>query len=144
MRPSVPIWSRTRPAATALVDSGLYLHLKGIEWKDLRRHFAERHLSVGLQPPAGKPDWVIRGKIYEVQVGYSVFAEGFRYTPYPQLEDLLADRARMQQLGFDTVQVMPCQAYPSYNVHAYEDITTTYGVLRQVGFDPARAHPVRR
>lgn len=115
------------PGGTALAYSGLYLHLGATEWKNVLGSLPEWYASIGLQTPAVKPDWVRAANIYEVQIGYSVFAKGFRYAPYPQLEDLLADLDRIQQLGFDTVQVMPHQPYPSYNVHAYEDITTTYG-----------------
>lgn len=115
------------PSGTTLAYSGLYLHLETIEWGDLLGHLPEWYAALGLQTPALKPDWAQGANIYEVQIGYSVFAKGFRYAPYPQLDDLLADLDRVQQLGFDTLQVMPRQPYPSYNVHQYDDITTTYG-----------------
>ena len=55
------------------------------------------------------------------------FAGGWAYGPYPQLEDVTADLERIATLGFDTVQLMPRQPYPSYNVDDYGDIDTTYG-----------------
>ena len=43
------------------------------------------------------------------------------------MKDLLADLGRIKGLGFDVIQVMPRHPYPSYNVHDYADITTSYG-----------------
>ena len=115
------------PSGTAMAYSGLFFHLEATEWRSLLGRLPEWYAAVGLQTPAVKPDWAKGANIYEVQIGCSVFAKGFRYAPYPQLQDLLGDLDRIHQLGFDTLQVMPRQPYPSYNVHAYEDITTTYG-----------------
>lgn len=115
------------PCGTALAYSGLYLHLEAIQWSELRQRFPGWYSAAGLRAPAAKPPWVGAANIYEVQIGYSVFANGFRYAPYPQIHDLLADLDRIEDLGFDTLQIMPRQPYPSYNVHAYEDITASYG-----------------
>lgn len=115
------------PDGTALAYSGLYLHLEAASWSELRPRIPRWYAAVGLATPRVKPDWVRAASVYEVQVGYSVFANGFRYAPYPRMADLLADLDRIQGLGFDTLQIMPRQPYPSYNVHAYDDITTTYG-----------------
>ena len=44
----------------------------------------------------------------------------------------------MYELGFRVIQLMPRQPYPSYNVHDYADVTTSYGdeqELRQLVAD---------
>jgi len=115
------------PDGTGLAYSGLYLHLEAASWSELRPRIPQWYAAVGLATPRVKPDWVQAASAYEVQVGYSVFANGFRYAPYPQMADLLDDLDRIQDLGFDTLQIMPRQPYPSYNVHGYDDVTTTYG-----------------
>ena len=86
------------------------------------------------------PDWARSAAIYEVQVGRSVFLDGWSYEPYPRLEDVTADLERIVALGFDTVQLMPCQPYPSYNVHDYNDIDTTYGGEKALAMIVQRAH----
>lgn len=83
--------------------------------------------AMGVTSPADPPDWAVATSIYEVQIGFGVFSGGFRYEPYPTMADLLADLPRIADLGFDCIQVMPRQPYPSYNVHDYADITTSYG-----------------
>ena len=115
------------PDGLALAYAGLRLHLEEATWSELRPRVPQWYATVGLATPAVKPDWCRAANVYEVQVGYSVFAHGFRYSPYPEMTDLLADLDRIQDLGFDTLQIMPRQPYPSYNVHAYEDVTSTYG-----------------
>ncbi|MQA05912.1 MAG: DUF3459 domain-containing protein [Streptosporangiales bacterium] len=40
---------------------------------------------------------------------------------------LAADLDRIADLGYDVLQIMPRQPYPSYNVHDYTDVSTTYG-----------------
>jgi glycosidase len=89
----------------------------------------------GMSGPDDPPTWARGASIYEVQVGFGVFANGYRYEPYRTAGDLLADLDRIESLGFEALQIMPRQPYPSYNVHDYADITTTYGdeqVLRQL------------
>jgi glycosidase len=91
--------------------------------------------AAGITSHADPPAWSQTASIYEVQIGFGVFPGGWQYSPYPTAEDLLADLDRIQGLGFDTLQVMPRQPFPSYNVHDYADISTTYGdenVLREV------------
>lgn len=83
--------------------------------------------ALGVTSPADPPAWAVATSIYEVQIGFGVFAGGFRYEPYPTMADLLADLPRIAELGFDCIQIMPRQPYPSYNVHDYRDITTSYG-----------------
>jgi hypothetical protein len=65
--------------------------------------------------------------IYEAQIGTSYFWRGKSYSRYSEIRDLIADLARIRALGFTVIQLMPKQPYPSYNVHDYGDITTSYG-----------------
>ncbi|MFO1539231.1 MAG: alpha-amylase family glycosyl hydrolase [Chloroflexota bacterium] len=83
--------------------------------------------ALGIVSPDDPPAWGVATSLYEVQVGFGVFAGGYRYAPYPTAADLLADLPRIAELGYDGIQIMPRQPYPSYNVHDYTDITTSYG-----------------
>jgi glycosidase len=81
----------------------------------------------GHTTPANPPAWIRGGSIWEAQIGFSVFYPDHRYQPYPTVADLTADLPRIAALGFDVIQLMPRQPYPSYNVHDYWDIATSYG-----------------
>ncbi len=85
--------------------------------------------SRGLTSPGKPPEWSLGAMIYEAQIGFSVFEQTHRYSPYPELDDLVADLDRIHALGFSVIQLMPRQPYPSYNVHDYWDISTSYGPL---------------
>ena len=95
----------------------------------------EQLAAMGIASPDDPPDWAVACNLFEVQVGYGEFADGYRYGPYPTAADLLADLDRIADLGYDTLQIMPRQPYPSYNVHDYDDIDTSYGdevVIREL------------
>ena len=109
-------------------------------WDDVRDRIRPALRSLGVRSPGPKPDWARSAAIYEVQVGRSVFSDGWSYEPYPRLEDVTADLGRILALGFDTVQLMPRQPYPSYNVHDYNDIDTTYGGEEALAALVERAH----
>jgi glycosidase len=109
-------------------------------WDEVRGRIRPALRSLGVSSPGPKPDWARSAAIYEVQVGRSVFLDGWSYEPYPRLEDVTADLERIVALGFDTVQLMPCQPYPSYNVHDYNDIDTTYGGEKALAVLVQRAH----
>jgi glycosidase len=109
-------------------------------WDEVRGRIRQALRSLGVNSPGPKPDWARSAAIYEVQVGRSVFLDGWSYEPYPRLEDVTADLERIVALGFDTVQLMPCQPYPSYNVHDYNDIDTTYGGEKALAMIVQRAH----
>lgn len=78
------------------------------------------------------PSWVASASIFEAQVGFSVFWPDHRYAPYPDLAALTNDLERVQALGFTVIQLMPRQPYPSYNVHDYRDVATSYGDPEQM------------
>ena len=88
--------------------------------------------SRGLTSPGNPPLWSLGAMIYEAQIGFSVFNEVHRYSPYPEVSDLIADLDRVQALGFSVIQLMPRQPYPSYNVHDYWDIDTSYGPIQLI------------
>ena len=81
----------------------------------------------GIASPANPPAWVKPAMIFEAQIGFSVFAKVNHYSPYPEVENLINDLDRIKKLGFTCIQLMPRQPYPSYNVHDYWDIDTSYG-----------------
>jgi glycosidase len=115
--------------------SGIYLDLVDRPWAVVRGEVKKWLADMGIVGPPDRPAWVGGASIYEVQIGYSVFAGGYRYEPYPTVQDVRADIGRIQELRFDTIQIRPRQPFPSYNVYDYSDISTTYGeetVLRSV------------
>jgi glycosidase len=73
------------------------------------------------------PEWGAAANLYEVQIGYSVFHQGFTYSPYPTVRELINDLDRIHALGFTALQIMPRHPFPSYNVADYDDITKSYG-----------------
>ena len=124
------------PAPGGTLCSGrLFLDLVPSGWADIESD-AQRWLDgAGIRRPQGAPDWVPGARIFEVQIGESVFSGGWSYSPYPRAEDLLADLERIAGLGFTTLQIMPRQPFPSYNVIDYDDVTLSWGdegVIREI------------
>jgi glycosidase len=93
----------------------------------VREHWPAWASRYGLTSPNDAPDWMHGSGIYEVQIGTSYFWKNNPYCRYPEIRDLTADLDRVQQMGFSVIQLMPRQPYPSYNVHDYADVTTSYG-----------------
>lgn len=94
----------------------------------------------GHTSPCNPPDWIGAASIWEAQIGFSVFYPDHRYQPYPEVSDLTADLPRIAALGFNVIQLMPRQPYPSYNVHDYWDITTSFGDIEQMKALVAACH----
>lgn len=101
-------------------------------WSSFPDTFEGWMRSRGLTSPGRPPEWSLGAMIYEAQIGFSVFNEVHRYSPYPEVSDLIADLDRIAALGFSVLQLMPRQPYPSYNVHDYWDIDTSYGPIQLV------------
>ena len=89
--------------------------------------FASWLQNKGINSPNNPPTWVKQAMIYEAQIGFSVFAQVNKYSPYPEVKHLIKDLDRIKSLGFSCIQLMPRQPYPSYNVHDYKDIDVSYG-----------------
>ena len=83
--------------------------------------------SKSITSPNNPPSWINGSMIYEAQIGFSVFNEKYKYSPYPEVSDLIADLDRIKTMGFNCIQLMPRQPYPSYNIHDYWDIDVSYG-----------------
>ncbi|MGH2533613.1 MAG: alpha-amylase family glycosyl hydrolase [Thermomicrobiales bacterium] len=96
-------------------------------WAEVRDRVPDWYAPLGIVTPNDRPDWIDAVSIFEVQIGYSVFRGGWEYSPYPTVRDLIVDLGRIKGLGFSCLQIMPRQPYPSYNVHDYADVTTSYG-----------------
>ena len=120
--------------------SGINFDVLAEGWDKVRGRVRPALPSLGVRTPGPKPDWARSAAIYEVQVGRSVFLDGWSYEPFARLEDVTADLGRIVALGFDTIQLMPHQPYPSYNVHDYDDIDTTYGGEEALALLVQRAH----
>lgn len=103
------------------------LDVQPIDFAELTQQIPDWLARYGFTSPPTKPEWVRSASIYEVQIGTSVFWGGHEYTRYPRVADVTADLDRIQDLGFSVLQIMPKQPYPSYNVHDYYDIDTSYG-----------------
>jgi glycosidase len=109
-------------------------------WREFPKIFAHWLKTWGITSPANPPQWVGSAMIFEAQVGFSVFSEVNHYSPYPQVRDLINDLNRIFQLGFTCIQLMPKQPYPSYNVHDYADIGTSYGDIVEIKELIKKAH----
>lgn len=91
--------------------------------------------DAGITAPADSPEWAGAVNLYEVQIGFGVFRDGYIYEPYPTAQDLLNDLDRIAGLGYNCLQIMPRQPYPSYNVHDFDDVSISWGdegVLHQI------------
>jgi hypothetical protein len=108
------------------------LDLSVPRWSAFPETFEGWLRSRGLTSPGNPPEWSLGAMIYEAQIGFSVFNEVHRYSPYPEVDDLIRDLDRIQALGFSVIQLMPRQPYPSYNVHDYWDIDTSYGPIQLI------------
>ena len=97
------------------------------DFETLREQWPDWASRYGLTSPGNPPSWMHGAGIYEVQIGTSYFWNDNTYCQYPEIRDLTADLERVSALGFSVIQLMPRQPYPSYNVHDYADITTSYG-----------------
>ncbi|MFZ4485787.1 MAG: alpha-amylase family glycosyl hydrolase [Candidatus Nanopelagicales bacterium] len=82
--------------------------------------------AAGIAGPNDPPVWAAEVNLYEVQIGFGVFRGGWTYEPYPTPQHLLDDLDRIVDLGYNCLQIMPKQPYPSYNVHDYDDISTSW------------------
>lgn len=106
---------------------GLELDLFDETWDELRPKAHTWLETLGISRPLDTAAWIPGSTIFEVQIGASVFWKGFEYSPYPTMRDLYNDVGRIAGLGFDCIQIMPRQPFPSYNVYDYADIETSYG-----------------
>ncbi len=94
----------------------------------------------GINSPNNPPSWIKQAMIYEAQIGFSVFAQVNKYSPYPEVRNLIQDLDRIKSLGFSCIQLMPKQPYPSYNVHDYRDIDVSYGDAEEIKELVKQAH----
>jgi len=110
----------------------LSIDLTQIPWTKFPMVFDGWLRSRGITSPGVPPKWVAKSMIFEAQIGFSVFAQINKYSPYPTVKDLIEDLTRIKELGFSCIQLMPKQPYPSYNVHDYRDIDTSYGEKKEI------------
>ena len=116
------------------VSNGERLRWGGIEldvfdatWDQLRPSIHSWFGALGISRPVDTAAWIPGCTIFEVQIGTSVFWKGFEYSPYPTMRDLYNDLGRIAGLGFECIQIMPHQPFPSYNIYDLADVTTSYG-----------------
>lgn len=103
------------------------LNLERGDFELVRKHWPAWASRYGLTSPNDPPSWMHGAAIYEVQIGTSYFWKNNAYCRYQEIRDLIADLDRVQSMGFSVIQLMPKQPYPSYNVHDYADVSTSYG-----------------
>jgi len=94
----------------------------------------------GYVSPNNPPAWIDGAMIYEAQIGFSVFNEVHHYAPYLQVRDLINDLDQINKYGFTCIQLMPKQPYPSYNIHDFWDIDTSYGNKEEIKELVQKAH----
>lgn len=124
---STGLAGRVAPSRGGLTWRAVHLDWLPAPWPAVSAELGRWYERLGVQAPSDVPDWIRRAHIYEAHVGFSVFHEGQRYEHYATVADLHADLPRIQGLGCDVIQLMPRHPYPSYNVHDYADVTTSYG-----------------
>ncbi len=134
------------------IGTGQRLRWGGVEldfldqpWEELLPGIQSWYGPLGIAAPNDTASWIPGASLYEVQIGTSVFWGGWEYSPYPTARDLHDDVGRIAGLGFDCIQIMPHQPFPSYNVYDYHDVTLSYGDeddLRRV-VEAAHAHGMR-
>ena len=124
---------------------GVELDLFDQAWEELLPAIQSWYGPLGIAAPNDTASWIPGASLYEVQIGTSIFWGGWEYSPYPTARDLYDDIGRIAGLGFDCIQIMPRQPFPSYNVYDYHDISLSYGdedALRRV-VEAAHAHGMR-
>jgi len=128
--------SKTQDLPVSLVS----LDLSVPNWNEFHSLFQSWLDQRGVTSPGVAPDWVKPTMIFEAQLGYSIFARVNKYGPYPTASDLIADLDRIKAMGFSCIQLMPRQPYPSYNIHDYWDIDTSYGEKSEIKRLVAESH----
>lgn len=103
------------------------LNLERGNFDSVREQWSAWASRYGLTSPNNPPTWMFGANIYEVQIGTSYFWKNNAYCRYPEIRNLIEDLDRVQKLGFNVIQLMPRQPYPSYNVHDYANVTVSYG-----------------
>lgn len=116
-------------AAGVVVEfDGVAIDLVAQTWDQVAETVPEWVDDLGIRLPHDAPQWTQHATIYEVQIGTSLFQGGaWSYQPYPDMAVFYEDLERIKTLGFDTIQLMPRQPFPSYNVIDYDDIDASYG-----------------
>lgn len=99
---------------------------------EVRRRWHAWASRYSLTSPPGKPTWAPAASLFEAQVGAAPYRGGHSNEPYTSVAAITADLDRIQRLGFSVIQLMPRQPYPSYNVHDYWDVDTTYGDVTEL------------
>ncbi|TQK17647.1 alpha amylase catalytic subunit [Microbacterium sp. SLBN-154] len=105
----------------------IHLDLVPERWETVIDSVPDWLEELGVRTPSARASWAAGANIFEAQIGFSVFAGGWRYSPYPEPQDLIADLDRIADLGFNTIQLMPRHPFPSYNVYDYSDVSTSWG-----------------
>lgn len=119
----------------AAAEPGVVLDFDGVaidvssrSWDEVGADLPAWLDDLGIRLPGDAPGWTQHATIYEVQIGTSLFQGGsWTYQPYADMAALYRDLERIKSLGFDTIQLMPRQPFPSYNVIDYDDVDTSYG-----------------
>ena len=114
------------PGARLSVDA-LHLDLVPSTFTEVLDEVPDALARNSIAAHGDAPDWGAAANLYEVQIGFSVFHNGYTYSPYPTVRDLINDLDRIHALGFTALQIMPRHPFPSYNVADYDDITVSYG-----------------
>lgn len=114
------------PQDGSLTAGPLMLDLVPTSFDALLPDVPDMLAAAGIVSPGAPPSWAADVNLYEVQIGFGVFRGGWTYEPYPTPQHLLDDLDRIAGLGYNCLQIMPRQPYPSYNVHDYDDISTSW------------------
>lgn len=115
---------------------GQYIQLFHKPWMEALKEFQRWYDEAGVVAVQG-PDWAKTGRIYELFIGIN---ERRLSNKFPEMEDLVADLPRIKDLGFNVVEIMPHQPFPTYSVFDYHDVDTHYGSAEGLKKLTAKAH----
>jgi glycosidase len=110
----------------SLEHGAIFLDLQDRTWEHVAKTVPAMFNALGIQGPAGRPAWFESANMLEVHIGVTHFGD-WDYQPYPTVAELRADLHRIKEHGFDVIEIMPRQPYPSYAVDDYDNISLGYG-----------------
>ena len=128
------------PPGHVLEGGSQCVRLSRGSWDEALERHERWYPGACIRTPVDGPTWAREAAIYEVHVGKAPFPEGRDYEPYPTVEDLRQDLARINSLGFEVIQLMPHWPYPGYSVDDLRNIDVTYGSERELRRLAADAH----
>jgi len=103
-----------------------YIYVFNDTWRNALKHLKDWWGTVGLSAPRDRPDEIMRFNIYEVHIGDTYPTWNYSYSPFPEIDDLIAALPKIKRLGFNVICLMPHMPLPQYSVVDYFNVSKTY------------------